>query len=81
MEKNVGGLDRVARVVVGLVLLAYAIAALYAPLAAYLPGWPSIAEWAWLGWLGFIPLATGLASTCPAYSIFGVSTSDGSRTA
>ena len=74
MEKNVGGLDRIARVAVGLGLLTYAIASNYAPLAAYLPGWPSTAGWAWLGWLGVIPLATGLASNCPAYSVLGVST-------
>lgn len=27
-----------------------------------------------LGWLGVIPLGTGLAGTCPLYSLVGVST-------
>ena len=26
------------------------------------------------GWIGLIPLVTGLARTCPAYSLLGVST-------
>jgi hypothetical protein len=28
---------------------------------------------AW-AWIGLVPLLTGLAGTCPLYSIFGIST-------
>ncbi|MFN3447983.1 MAG: DUF2892 domain-containing protein [Roseococcus sp.] len=55
---NVGGLDRVLRVAVGLLLIIAALA-----------GW--IGAW---GWIGVLPLATGLLRTCPAYSLLGVNT-------
>jgi hypothetical protein len=58
MQINVGKLDRALRVIVGLVLVALA--------ATGVAGW-------W-GWLGILPLATGLAGYCAAYSILGVRT-------
>jgi hypothetical protein len=61
MTKNVGSLDRLLRIVVGLALIAYAI-----PI-----GFPSTG-WNWVGWIGVIPLLTAIFSTCPAYSILGV---------
>ncbi|WP_372922946.1 DUF2892 domain-containing protein [Roseovarius sp.] len=59
--KNVGTIDRVLRIVVGAALI-----------AAYFvnPGH----AYSWLYLLGVIPLVTGLLSTCPAYSIFGIRT-------
>jgi hypothetical protein len=63
MMKNVGTLDRVLRIVLGLALIAYAI-----PI-----GFPSTG-WNWVGWIGVIPLLTGIFSTCPAYAILGVNT-------
>ena len=69
MYKNVGSIDRIIRVVIGLVLIAYAI-----PL-----GFPSTG-WNWVGWIGVVPIITALVGTCPAYSILGMSTcADGSR--
>ena len=62
METNVGTIDRIARIVIGLVLIAYAI-----PL-----GFPSTG-WNWVGWIGVIPLLTAVAGYCPAYSVFGFS--------
>ncbi len=58
MMKNVGTVDRVIRVVVGLILLAF----LFLP-----PQTP----WAWLG---LIPLLTGLFGYCPLYSLFRINT-------
>ena len=58
MKSNVGGIDRVLRIVVGLVLIGLA--------ATDTVGW-------W-GWLGVVPLLTGLAGTCPAYSLLGMNT-------
>lgn len=57
MKANVGGVDRVIRVVVGLALIAWV-------LFAHGPVW---------AWIGILPLVTGLFSFCPAYSIFGLS--------
>lgn len=58
MKLNVGGLDRAARILVGLALI-----------AATLFGW--IGAW---GWLGVVPLATGIFGFCPAYLPFGLRT-------
>lgn len=55
--KNVGGIDRVLRILLGLVLLALVFVGPKTP---------------W-GWIGLVPLLTGLLSTCPLYSIFGIS--------
>ena len=63
MKWNVGVVDRVLRIAVGLALLAFALQI----------GFPAT-EWNWLGWIGVIPLITGLVGTCPVYSLLGVST-------
>ncbi len=61
MTKNVGGIDRVLRIVVGLALI-----------AGFFLNTDGAYRWAYL--LGIFPLATGLLSTCPLYSILGIST-------
>lgn len=58
MNTNVGGIDRVLRITVGLALIG---ATLYG----------AIGPW---GWIGLLPLATGLVRICPAYLPFGLST-------
>ena len=63
MIKNVGNVDRIVRIVIGLLLIAYAI-----PL-----GFPSTG-WNWVGWIGVVPIMTALVGTCPAYSVLAVST-------
>ncbi len=63
MTANVGVLDRIIRVVLGLALLAFALG-LIAPGASY----------AWVGWIGVVPLATALLGSCPLYSVFGFAT-------
>ena len=55
---NVGNIDRLFRIVFGLILISLVFVG---------------PQTAW-GWLGIIPLATGLLRTCPAYSIFGLNT-------
>jgi hypothetical protein len=62
MIKNVGGIDKIARILLGLVLIAYAI-----PLGFGKTGYN------WVGWIGVVPLVTGLIGNCPLYSIFGFS--------
>jgi hypothetical protein len=61
LTKNVGGLDRVVRIVVGLALI----------LGFFLNPEASLR---WLYLIGIVPLATGLLQTCPAYSLFGLNT-------
>jgi hypothetical protein len=58
MFKNVGGVDRVLRIVVGVALIALAATG-------------TIGVW---GWIGVVPLATGLIGWCPAYLPFGIKT-------
>jgi hypothetical protein len=61
MKKNVGGIDRILRIVVGLALI-----------AGYF--FNTDATYSWLYLLGIIPLATGLMSNCLLYSILGINT-------
>lgn len=56
--KNEGTLDRVLRVVVGLVLISLVFIG---------------PQTAW-GWIGVLPLITGAIGSCPAYSILGINT-------
>ena len=58
MNANVGGIDRILRIVVGVVLVILAILGIGSP-------------WTWIG---VVPLATGLLGWCPAYTLFGLRT-------
>lgn len=60
MTINVGGIDRVLRIVAGIALIAFALFSGH--------------EYAVWGWIGVVPLATGLIRWCPAYLLFGVRT-------
>ncbi len=61
MQQNVGGADKVIRVVIGLALLS---------LVFFLKG--SIR---WLGLIGLVPIFTAFVGWCPAYSLVGLNTS------
>jgi hypothetical protein len=63
MQKNIGVVDRVLRIIVGLALIAYAI-----PL-----GFPHTG-WNFVGWIGIVPLLTAFVGSCPLYSLVGLST-------
>jgi len=63
MSANVGTFDRIARVVLGIALIAFA-------LGYIAPG----TSWSWVGWIGVVPILTALFGTCPAYSLLGIST-------
>ncbi len=58
MQQNLGSIDRILRVVAGLVLLSLVFVG---------PATP------W-GWIGVVPLITALVGWCPAYKIVGIST-------
>lgn len=55
MKANVGGFDKIARILAGIVLIALAVTG-------------TVGVW---GWIGIVPLATGLMGWCPAYSLLG----------
>ena len=58
MNKNVGGIDRILRIVVGIALIALAATG-------------TVGLW---GYIGVLPLLTGLVGWCPPYAIFGWNT-------
>jgi len=60
MDTNVGGIDKVVRIIAGCGLIS---------LFFLLRG-----DARWLGLLGIVPLVTGLARYCPLYSLFGWTT-------
>ena len=58
MKCNSGGIDRVLRVIAGLVLIGLAMTG-------------KVGAW---GWVGVVPLLTGAIGFCPAYIFLGVNT-------
>ncbi|MCV2891932.1 DUF2892 domain-containing protein [Lentibacter sp. XHP0401] len=61
MTKNVGGIDRILRIVIGAALI----------LGFFLN---SANGYNWLYLIGIIPLATGLMGSCALYKVFGFNT-------
>ena len=57
MKTNVGGIDRILRIVVGLLLIALTLTG-------------TIGVW---GWIGVVPLATAAFGFCPLYTVLGFS--------
>lgn len=58
MNKNVGGIDKILRIVAGVALIGLTLSGI-------------IGVW---GWIGVVPLATGLMGWCPAYTLLGIKT-------
>jgi hypothetical protein len=58
MTANVGSVERILRIVVGVVLIALVFVGPQTP---------------W-GWIGIVPLLTGLVGWCPPYALLGVDT-------
>lgn len=58
MIKNVGSPDRIARLVIGALLVLLALTG-------------TIGVW---GWIGVVLIATAVLNFCPLYRIFGIST-------
>ena len=56
MKMNVGNIDRVLRIVAGIILITLAATGIFAP---------------W-GWIGIVPLLTGTFKFCPAYALLGM---------
>ena len=58
MQCNVGNTDRVLRITVGSLLIVLSLSGV-------------IGAW---GWIGLVPLATGISRFCPAYPLLGMNT-------
>ncbi len=58
LKNNVGKIDRIIRIVVGIILVGNVFYALQNP----------------IGWLGVILIVTGIAGMCPLYSLLGINT-------
>ena len=58
MKANVGMIDRALRIIVGLAMIGLTLNG-------------NIGVW---GWIGVVPLATGIFRFCPAYTLIGAST-------
>ena len=58
MNPNVGGMDKVIRIVLGIVLIALTLTNVIG----------------WWGWIGVVPLLTGLFSRFCLYSLLGINT-------
>jgi len=56
--KNVGTIDRIVRIIIGIIGVSLVF---FGPQT----------QW---GWLGLVPLLTGAFSFCPAYKLFGLNT-------
>ena len=63
MTVNVGSLDRTLRIVVGIALIALALTG-------------TVGAW---GYIGILPLVTGLFRVCPAYTLLGIKTCPASK--
>ncbi len=58
MKQNIGNIERGLRIVIGAALVVAA----------------AMGAIGWWGWLGLIPLVTGLVGWCPPYALLGIST-------
>lgn len=58
MKSNIGGIDRVVRILLGLTLISMVFVG---------------PKMVW-GWIGILPLVTGLIGFCPIYALLGINT-------
>lgn len=58
MKTNIGTIDRGLRIVAGLLLIGLSLSGV-------------IGVW---GWVGLVPLVTGLFRFCPVYTVLGIKT-------
>lgn len=58
MGANVGGIDKILRIVIGALLILLAVTT----------------KIGWCGYIGIVPLLTGLTGRCALYSMLGINT-------
>ncbi len=62
MTKNMGSIDRIVRIVLGVLLILFAVMG------------PADIAWKWIGWIGVVPLVTAALAWCPLYTLIGLKT-------
>ena len=62
MQKNMGTVQRVIWILLGLALIAWAI-------------WGG-GNYSWIGWIGVVPLLTGLVGWCAINAVLGINTAE-----
>lgn len=60
MQKNMGTAQRVIWVIAGLALIAWAVS--------------GAGAYSWIGWVGVVPLLTGLVGWCAINAVLGINT-------
>jgi len=58
MKSNIGCIDKTARIIIGILLISLTLTG-------------TIGAW---GWIGIVPLATGVINFCPVYRLIGINT-------
>lgn len=69
LKKNIGVVDRAARILIGIALLAATSLAFVGPVSPI----------AYLGLVGLIPLIAGIIGYCPPYRLLGIDTYKGNK--
>lgn len=63
MKTNIGIIDRSLRIIIGVLLVAWAIPVGFPPM-----------EDNWIGWVGILPIITALVGYCPLYGLLNLTT-------
>ena len=58
MKSNIGVIDRSLRLIIGVLLVPWAIPVGFPPM-----------EYNWIGWIGVLPIITALVGYCPLYRL------------
>jgi len=62
MQKNMGMVQRIIWIVAGLALIAWAVM--------------GSGDYNWIGWVGVVPLLTGLIGWCAINAVLGINTAE-----
>ena len=63
MKTNIGVIDRSLRLIIGALLVAWALPVGFLPM-----------EYNWIGWIGVLPIVTALVGYCPLYGFLDLTT-------
>ena len=63
MKSNIGVIDRSLRLIIGVLLVAWAIPVGFPPM-----------EYNWIEWIGVLPIITALVGYCPLYGLLDLTT-------
>ncbi|MEI6572590.1 MAG: DUF2892 domain-containing protein [Alphaproteobacteria bacterium] len=63
MKTNIGVIDRSLRLIIGALLVAWALPVGFPPM-----------NYNWIGWVGILPVITALVGYCPLYGFLDLTT-------